>query len=102
VPSTLSVLRRMIPGACAASFGFLDAIFKKATETHWLVVSRYGDKDLGTKSTKCRPRRSGQAPLQPGEARLLLRPRLEGRLHIDLNEARRLMGLQLADQVHIG
>jgi hypothetical protein len=26
----LSVLRRMIPGACPASFGFLDAIVKKA------------------------------------------------------------------------
>jgi hypothetical protein len=92
----------MIPGACAASFRFLDAIVKKAAAADRLAASRRSERELGTGSAKPRPRRSGQALLQPGEARLLLRPRFEGRFHIDLDEARGLMGLQLADQVHIG
>jgi len=46
VPSTLSVLRRMIPGACAESFGFLDAIVKNAAATEWLAVPRPGDEGV--------------------------------------------------------
>jgi len=45
-PSTLSVLSRTIPGACAASFGFLDAIVKNAAATDRLAVPRPGDEGL--------------------------------------------------------
>src|SRR6202522_2420311 len=52
VPSTLSVLRRMIPGACAAIFGFLDAIFNEVEAGDRLAASRGGEGKLGTRSAK--------------------------------------------------